>query len=59
MLSPTRLRSEKVKDVSAKAIETAGQKYFPTSRMTIVAVGDEKVIKDSLSPSGFEFKKAQ
>jgi zinc protease len=53
------LQGEKVEHVSAGDVESAGRKYFPASRMTIVAVGDEKVIKDSLSPFGFEFKKEQ
>ena len=53
------LQGDKVEHVSAADVESAGRKYFPAARMTIVAVGDEKVIKDSLSPFGFEFKKAQ
>jgi zinc protease len=53
------LQGEKVEHVSAGDVESAGRKYFPASRMKIVAVGDEKVIKDSLSPFGFEFKKEQ
>lgn len=53
------LQGEKVQHVSAGDVETVGRKYFPASRMTIVAVGDEKVVKDSLSPFGLEFKRAQ
>ena len=50
---------EQLEQVSASDIEAAGKKYFPASRMTVVAVGEEKVIKDSLTPFGLEFKKAQ
>lgn len=53
------LQGEKVQHVSAADVETVGRKYFPASRMAIVAVGDEKVVKDSLSPFGLEFKKTQ
>ena len=49
----------KLEGVSATDVESAGRQYFPVSRMTIVAIGDEKVIKDSLSPFGLEFKKVQ
>ncbi|MBV9226063.1 MAG: insulinase family protein [Acidobacteriaceae bacterium] len=52
-------QGEKLEHVSIPDVESAGHKYFPASRMTVVAVGDEKVIKESLSPFGLEFKKAQ
>jgi len=50
---------EKVAHISAGEVEAAGRRYFPASRMTVVAVGEEKVIKDSLTPFGLEFKKVQ
>jgi zinc protease len=52
-------QGEKLEHVSSADVESAGRKYFPASRMTVVAIGDEKVIKDSLSPFGLEFKKVQ
>jgi zinc protease len=52
-------QGEKLEHVSASDVEAVGRKYFPLSRMTIVTVGDEKVIKDALSPFGLEFKKVQ
>lgn len=53
------LSGAKIEHVSPTDVEAAGRKYFPMSRMTMVAVGDEKVIKDSLTPFGLEFTKAQ
>lgn len=47
----------KLENVSAEQIQDAGRKYFPMSRMTVVAVGDETVIKKELEPFGYEFKK--
>jgi len=35
-----------------------GRKYFPAWRATVVAVGEEKVIKEQLAPFGLEFQKA-
>jgi predicted Zn-dependent peptidase len=51
--------TEKIAKVSASDVEAASRKYFPASRMTVVAVGDEKVIKEQLAPFGMEFTKAQ
>jgi zinc protease len=48
---------EKIEHVSAAEVQEAGRKYFPAWRMTTVAVGEEKVIKDELAPFGLEFKK--
>ena len=50
---------ELIESVKAKDVDEAGRKYFPLSRMTIVAVGDENVIKQQLAPFGLEFKKSQ
>jgi predicted Zn-dependent peptidase len=50
---------EKVKAVTADNVEAAGAKYFPMSRMTIVAVGDENVIRQQLAPFGLELSKSQ
>jgi len=51
--------TEKISKVTAADVQAAGRKYFPASRMTVVAVGDEKVIKEELAPFGVEFTKAQ
>lgn len=51
--------TEKIAKVSPADVQAAGSKYFPASRMTIVAVGDESVIKKELAPFGLEFTKAQ
>jgi predicted Zn-dependent peptidase len=50
--------SQKIAKVSPEDVQAAGAKYFPASRMTVVAVGDENVIKKELAPFGMEFTKA-
>jgi zinc protease len=52
-------QTEKLAAVKPEDVEAVGRKYYPAWRMTVVAVGEEKVIKDELSPFGLEFKKAQ
>jgi predicted Zn-dependent peptidase len=52
-------QTRKVANVKPEDVEAAGKKYFPAWRATVVAVGEEKVIKDELSPFGLEFQKAQ
>jgi predicted Zn-dependent peptidase len=51
-------RIERIQKVTAREIEAAGQKYFPASHQTVVAVGEEKVIKDQLAPFGLEIRPA-
>lgn len=51
--------TEKISKVTAEDVQAAGRKYFPASRMTVVAVGDEKVIKEELAPFGVEFTRAK
>ena len=52
-------QTEKVSAVTAEDVEAAGRKYYPSWRMTVVTVGEEKVIKEQLAPFGLEFQKAQ
>ena len=52
-------QGEHIERVKAKDVEEAGRIYFAFSRMTVVTVGDENVIKEQLAPFGVEFKKAQ
>ena len=51
--------TEKISKVTAADVQAAGRRYFPASRMTVVAVGDEKVIKEELAPFGVEFTKSK
>jgi zinc protease len=51
-------QSEKIQDLKPSDVEAAGRKYFAASRMTVVTVGEEKVIRDELAPFGLEFRKA-
>jgi zinc protease len=53
------VESRNIEMVAPKDVEAAGRKYFPAHRMTVVAVGEEKVVKDELSPFGLEFQKVQ
>jgi predicted Zn-dependent peptidase len=48
--------SEKVKQVTAGNVESVSRKYFPASRQTVVAVGEEKVVREQLAPFGLEVK---
>jgi predicted Zn-dependent peptidase len=52
-------QTRKVANVKPEDVEAVGRKYFPAWRATVVAVGEEKVIKDELTPFGLEFQKAQ
>jgi zinc protease len=60
-LAPDELgaQSRKIEGVTVEDVEKAGRRYFPVSRMTVVAVGEEAVIKEQLAPFGFEFKKSE
>ena len=49
---------EKLDRTSEADVQAAGEKYFPMSRMTVVAVGDENVIRKQLAPFGLELSKA-
>jgi len=51
--------NQKIAAISASDIEAVSKKYFPASRMAIVAVGDEKVIRDALQPFGFPMQPAK
>jgi zinc protease len=44
--------SQKVASTKAAEVDAAARKYFPAYRMAIVAVGEEKVIRDALAPLG-------
>ncbi len=59
-LPPGHIGSENaaIQQVTAEDVSAAGRKYFPLSRMAIVAVGDEKVIGSELEPLGLEIQPA-
>jgi predicted Zn-dependent peptidase len=52
-------QAQKIEKVTPQEVEAAGRKYFPAWRMTVVAVGEEKVIKNELAPFGMEFQQVQ
>ena len=51
--------SEKIQRVSLDEVLDAGRHYFPISRLTVVAVGEEKAIRDELGVFGLEFKRVE
>jgi zinc protease len=46
------ISGQKIKSASAADIDSAAKKYFPAHRSAIIAVGEEKVIRDALEPFG-------
>lgn len=50
---------KKIEAATAEQVDAAAQKYFPASRMTIVAVGEEKVIRDAFAPFGLPVEPAK
>ena len=53
------LESERIQKVTADDVEAVGRKYFPASRQTIVAVGEQEVIEDQLAPFGLAIHKVE
>lgn len=49
----------KVANTTTPEVEAAAKKYFPAFRMAIVAVGEEKVIRDALAILGIPVKTLQ
>lgn len=48
--------SQKIAATKTADVDAAARKYFPAYRMAIVAVGEEKVIRDALAPLGIPMK---
>lgn len=51
--------SQKINATTAQDVDTVARKYFPASHMTIVAVGEEKVIRDALVPFALTLQPAK
>ena len=60
-LGPDALASynRKINATTAEDVDSVARKYFPASNMTIVAVGEEKVIREALAPFGLPLKQAK
>jgi len=43
---------KKVAAITAEDVDTAAKKYFPAAKTAIVAVGEEKVVRDAVAPFG-------
>lgn len=50
--------SQKVEKTTADEVNAAGKKYFSAARMTIVAVGEDKTIREQVAPLGVEVRTA-
>lgn len=46
------VEGRRIEKVTAADVDAAGHKYFPAVRMAVVAVGEEKVIKQAFAPFG-------
>jgi zinc protease len=44
--------SQRIATTTSAEVDAAARKYFPASRSAIVAVGEEKIIRDALAPFG-------
>ena len=51
-------QSVEIEKVKPADVERVARKYYPAWRMSVIAVGDEKVIREELAPFGLEFQKA-
>ena len=43
---------KKIAAITSDDVNAAAKKYFPASRTSVVAVGEEKVIREALAPFG-------
>jgi predicted Zn-dependent peptidase len=46
------IEGKKVTETTAADVDAAAKKYFPASRMAIVAVGEQGVVREALAPFG-------
>jgi len=49
----------KIAQTTAADVNAAARKYFPAAKTTIVAVGEEKVVREALEPFGIPMRAAQ
>jgi zinc protease len=50
---------KKLEKVSATDVSAVAKKYFPAAHATVIAVGEEKVVKEALQPFALEITPAQ
>jgi len=48
------ISGQKIAATTAADVDTVAKKYFPAHRSAIIAVGEEKVIREALSPFGLQ-----
>ena len=49
----------KIAQATAADVNAAARKYFPAAKTTIVAVGEEKVVREALEPFGIPMRAVQ
>ncbi len=50
---------QKIAKTTSAEVDAAAKRYFPAHRMTIVAVGEDKVVREALEPLGIPIKTLQ
>jgi zinc protease len=50
--------SEKIDKLTGADVTAVAKKYFPAAHSTVIAVGEEKVVREELQPFGMEIKPA-
>lgn len=50
---------QKITSTTSSDVDAAARKYFPAAKSAVVAVGEEKVIRDALSPFAIPVQKLQ
>jgi zinc protease len=53
------ISGKKISAATAAEVDGVGQKYFPAHRTAIIAVGEEKVVRDALGTFGLPFHTVQ
>jgi zinc protease len=48
----------KIAGTTVADVDAVGRKYLPASRTAIIAVGEEKVVRDALAPFGLAIQPA-
>lgn len=53
------ISGQKISATTAADVDAVAKKYFPAHRSAIIAVGEEKVVRDALSPFGLQVHTVQ
>jgi zinc protease len=53
------IHGQKIANASVSEVQTAAKRYFPAFQTAIVAVGEEKVVREAMAPFGIPVKTLQ